>query len=147
MRSSGAGAGTRASKRRAEPGQPPGRWERVWAVVRRVPRGRVATYGQIAALAGLAGQARQVGYALHALPWEGIAPWHRVVNARGAISLPPGGGGDVTQRLRLEREGVRFDGRGRIDLARFGWRPGARRRATSSRPASRSASRRPHSSG
>jgi methylated-DNA-protein-cysteine methyltransferase related protein len=102
-----------------------GRWERVWAVVRRIPRGRVATYGQIAALAGLAGQARQVGYALHALPGEGFAPWHRVVNARGAISLPPGGGADVTQRLRLEREGVRFDARGRIDLERYGWRPGA----------------------
>jgi methylated-DNA-protein-cysteine methyltransferase related protein len=103
-----------------------GRWERVWAVVRRIPLGRVATYGQVAALAGLGRQARQVGYALHALPGEGFAPWHRVVNARGAISLPPGGGADVTQRLRLEREGVRFDARGRIDLGRFGWRPGAR---------------------
>jgi len=160
VRSSGAGARTRAarsgapgrgrpaSERGAEPAKPPGRWERVWAVVRRVPRGRVATYGQVAALAGLGGQARQVGYALHALPWDGIAPWHRVVNARGAISLPPGGGSDVTQRLRLEREGVRFDARGRIDLGRFGWRPGARPRArASSRSASRSASRRPRSSG
>jgi methylated-DNA-protein-cysteine methyltransferase-like protein len=90
--------------------------------VRRIPRGRVATYGQIAALAGLGRQARQVGYALHALPGEGHAPWHRVVNARGAISLPPMGGADVTQRLRLEKEGVRFDARGRIDLARYGWR-------------------------
>ncbi len=117
----------RAVKRRGRrAGEAPGRWERVWAVVRRIPRGRVATYGQVAALAGLSGQARQVGYALHALPGEGLAPWHRVVNARGAISLPPGGGADVTQRLRLEREGVRFDARGRIDLARFGWRPGAR---------------------
>jgi methylated-DNA-protein-cysteine methyltransferase-like protein len=107
-------------------GESPGRWERVYAVVRRIPRGRVATYGQVAALAGLGGQARQVGYALHALPGEGFAPWHRVVNARGAISLPPGGGGDVTQRLRLEREGVRFDARGRVDLERYGWRPGAR---------------------
>jgi methylated-DNA-protein-cysteine methyltransferase-like protein len=107
-------------------GERPGRWERVWAVVRRIPRGRVATYGQVAALAGLGRQARQVGYALHALPGEGFAPWHRVVNARGAISLPPGGGSDVTQRIRLEREGVRFDARGRIDLERFGWRPGAR---------------------
>jgi len=118
-----------------------GRWERVYAAVRRIPRGRVATYGQVAALAGLGRQARQVGYALHALPWEGLAPWHRVVNARGAISLPPRGGADVTQRLRLEREGVRFDGRGRIDLARHGWRPGARS-ASTSRPASRPAARR-----
>jgi methylated-DNA-protein-cysteine methyltransferase-like protein len=103
--------------------RPAGRWSRVYAVVRRIPRGRVATYGQIALLAGLGRQARQVGYALHALPWEGLAPWHRVVNARGAISLPPGSGADVTQRLRLEREGVRFDARGRVDLKRFGWRP------------------------
>ncbi len=99
-----------------------GRWERVYAVVLRIPRGRVATYGQVAAEAGLGRQARQVGYALHALPPGHRAPWHRVVNARGAISLPPDRGDDVTQRLRLEREGVRFDARGRIDLARFGWK-------------------------
>ncbi len=127
-----------ATKRRPEgtrerAGESPGRWERVWAVVRRIPPGRVATYGQVAALAGLGHQARQVGYALHALPAEGFAPWHRVVNARGAISLPPGGGADVTQRLRLEREGVRFDARGRIDLERYGWRPGGRVTAAASR--------------
>jgi methylated-DNA-protein-cysteine methyltransferase related protein len=116
-------AGERAGRRA---GESPGRWERVYAVVRLIRRGRVATYGQVAALAGLGGLARQVGYALHALPGEGFAPWHRVVNARGAISLPPGGGADVTQRIRLEREGVRFDARGRIDLRRFGWQPGAR---------------------
>ena len=114
-----------------------GRWERVWAVVRRIPHGRVATYGQVAALAGFVGQARQVGYALHALPGEGFAPWHRVVNARGAISLPPGGGADVTQRLRLEREGVRFDARGRIDLERYGWRLGAGAARRAARPAGR----------
>jgi methylated-DNA-protein-cysteine methyltransferase related protein len=118
----------RATERRSgRVGKSTGRWEQVYAVVRRIPRGRVATYGQVAALAGLRGQARQVGYALHALTWEGLAPWHRVVNARGAISLPPGGGADVTQRIRLEREGVCFDARGRIDLERFGWRPGVRR--------------------
>jgi len=62
----------------------------------------------------------------------------RVVNARGAVSLPPGGGADVTQRLRLEREGVRFDARGRIDLERYGWRSGARARSgTRSRAGSR----------
>ena len=105
----------------------PGRWERVYAVVRRIPRGRVATYGQVAALAGLGRHARQVGYALHALPGDGYAPWHRVVNFRGAVSLPPGSADAVTQRLRLEREGIRFDAGGRIDLERFGWRPNARR--------------------
>ena len=122
------------SRRGERAGEPTGRWARVWAIVRRIPRGRVATYGQIAALAGLGRQARQVGYALHALPGEGFAPWHRVVNAHGAISLPPGGGADVTQRLRLEREGVRFDARGRIDLERYGWRPGSRFSAPGSNP-------------
>jgi methylated-DNA-protein-cysteine methyltransferase related protein len=102
------------------------RWSRVYAVVRRIPRGRVATYGQVAALAGLGRGARQVGYALHASLGDAI-PWHRVVNARGAISLPPHGAAAVTQRLRLLREGVRFEGRGRIDLGRFGWSPRAGR--------------------
>jgi methylated-DNA-protein-cysteine methyltransferase-like protein len=82
------------------------RWERIYTVVRGIPRGKVATYGQVARLAGLKGHARQVGYALHALPGWKRVPWHRVVNAHGAISLPPGTGADVTQRLRLEREGV-----------------------------------------
>ena len=125
-------AGPRLRSGRTQKGTGQSRWERVYAVVRRIPRGRVATYGQVAALAGLGRQARQVGYALHALPGE-IAPWHRVVNARGAISLPPGGGHDVTQRIRLEREGVRFDARGRINLERYGWRPGFR---TAGRPLS-----------
>jgi methylated-DNA-protein-cysteine methyltransferase-like protein len=100
------------------------RWERVYAVVRRIPKGRVATYGQVARLAGLGQNARLAGYALHALPRHTLVPWHRVINARGKISLSPLGGGDVTQRLLLEREGVRFDGRGRVDLKRFGWKPG-----------------------
>jgi methylated-DNA-protein-cysteine methyltransferase-like protein len=96
-------------------------------VVRRVPRGRVATYGQIAALAGLGRQARLAGYALHALPDGSPLPWHRVLGAGGRLSLmrtDPATG--LTQRLRLEREGVRFDARGRVDLERFGWRPRAK---------------------
>ncbi len=97
------------------------RWERVYAVVRLIPRGSVATYGQVACLAGLGGDARQVGYALHALPARSRVPWHRVINSRGGISLHPKGGGDVTQRLMLEREGVRFNAAGRTDLKRFGW--------------------------
>lgn len=122
-----------SARARGGPPSAPGRWERVYAVVRRIPRGRVATYGQVARLAGLGAQARQVGYALHALPWEGLAPWHRVVNVRGAVSLPPAGGADLTQRLRLEREGVTFDARGRVDLERYGWRPGARVRTGAER--------------
>jgi len=97
-------------------------YTRIYAAVKRIPRGRVATYGQIAKLAGLPGQARQVGYALHALRSATAVPWQRVVNAAGAISLRPTTGG-VTQRILLEKEGVRFDARGRIALRTFGWRP------------------------
>lgn len=94
---------------------------RIHRVVSRIPRGRVATYGQIARLAGLGGQARLVGYAMHALPTGTRVPWQRVVNARGEISLP--GSSAVRQRNLLEKEGVRFDARGRIDLDRFLWQP------------------------
>lgn len=103
------------------------RYERIWRVVRRIPRGRVATYGQVAALAGIPRGARQVGYALHALPDMSPVPWHRVLNVRGSISLRSGGA-PITQLLRLEREGVRFDSGGRTDLSRFQWRPRARAR-------------------
>jgi methylated-DNA-protein-cysteine methyltransferase-like protein len=102
------------------------RWERVYAVVRKIPRGRVATYGQVAELAGLPGHARQVGYALAALPAGSAVPWHRVVNAAGAISLP--GGTGLEQRLRLAKEGVAVDARGRIRLTECRWAPGARTR-------------------
>ncbi len=93
-------------------------------MVRRIPRGRVATYGQVARLAGQSGRARQVGYALHALSGATSVPWQRVVNAGGAISLRPMDGG-ISQRLLLEKEGVRFDAGGRISLERFGWKPRA----------------------
>lgn len=98
------------------------RHEVVYAIVRRIPFGRVASYGQVAAIAGSPGSARQVGYALAALPASSNAPWHRVLNARGAISPRPGGAA-ITQRLRLEREGVGFGQDGRVDLEAFGWRP------------------------
>ncbi len=96
---------------------------RVYAVVRRIPRGRVATYGQVAALAGLPGHARQVGYALHALPRGTRLPWHRVINAKGEVSRRRRPGDELSQRLLLEREGVRFDARGRVALARLRWSP------------------------
>lgn len=99
-------------------------YARIYAVVRRIPRGRVATYGQVARLAGLTGRARQVGYALHSLSGATAVPWQRVVNAAGAISLRPMSGG-ISQRLLLEKEGVRFDAAGRISLERFRWRPRA----------------------
>jgi methylated-DNA-protein-cysteine methyltransferase-like protein len=103
--------------------------ETILAVVRRIPRGRVATYGQVASLAGLARQPRLVGYALHALPSNTTVPWHRVINARGMVSIRSDGTASLSQRLLLEREGVQFDGRGRVSLEAFQWRP-SRRNAT-----------------
>jgi methylated-DNA-protein-cysteine methyltransferase-like protein len=91
--------------------------------VRRIPRGRVATYGQVAVLAGLPGHARQVGYALHALARGTRLPWHRVINAKGEVSRRRRPGDELSQRLLLEREGVRFDARGRVALARLRWSP------------------------
>jgi methylated-DNA-protein-cysteine methyltransferase-like protein len=110
-----------------------GVFSRILAVVRRIPHGRVATYGQVAALAGLPRHARHVGYALHGLPAGTPLPWHRVLNARGGISLRPWDGGADTQRLRLAAEGVRFDARGRVPLDRYGWRPAGRPRPASRR--------------
>ena len=110
------------SATRAAPG-PSRTYRRIYAVVRRIPRGRVATYGQVAALAGLPGHARQVGYALHALPRGTRLPWHRVINAKGEVSRRRRPGDELSQRLLLEREGVRFDARGRVALARLRWSP------------------------
>ncbi|MCM0083298.1 MGMT family protein [Geomonas sp. Red32] len=98
-------------------------YQAIYAVVSRIPAGTVATYGQVAALAGLPRRARLVGYALSALTDKSV-PWHRVVNAKGEVSHRSSGseGGEI-QRLALEREGVVFDSRGRIDFARYRWRP------------------------
>ncbi len=104
------------------PSGPSETYSRIYAVVRRIPRGRVATYGQVAALAGLKGHARQVGYALHALPSGTSVPWQRVINARGEISRRSQFAGELRQRLLLEAEGVEFDWRGRVPLRRYGWR-------------------------
>ena len=102
-------------------------YQRIYAVVRRVPRGRVTTYGQVARLAGLESHARMVGYALAALPAGTTVPWHRVINAQGTVSRRRNGD-TLSQRLRLEREGVRFDARDRTSIRTFGWRPRATRR-------------------
>lgn len=114
---------TRSSKR--ETGSRGRRtFHRIYAAVSRIPRGRVATYGQVARLADLPAQARLVGYALSALPDGSRVPWHRVVNARGQISGRAGGSEWGTlQRLRLRRERVVFGADGTISLARFRWRP------------------------
>lgn len=98
-------------------------YERIYAAVKKIPRGRVATYGQVASLAGLGRHARQVGYALHALP-EGIkVPWHRVINAKGEVSARSSGDHDRLQRVLLEKEGVLFSMNGRVALEKYRWRP------------------------
>jgi methylated-DNA-protein-cysteine methyltransferase-like protein len=103
-----------------------GAYARIYRTVARIPRGRIATYGQIAELAGLPRSARQVGYALAALndAFSGV-PWHRVVNARGEISARFEPTFEALQRELLSREGVRFDAHGRVSLERFLWRPDA----------------------
>jgi len=100
------------------------KWERFYAVVRMIPAGKVATYGQIATLSGYYGQARQVGYALHALPSDDI-PWHRVINAQGRISLNQEMGGDLQRRM-LEAEGIGFSPNGSIALKTCLWQPDLR---------------------
>jgi len=96
-------------------------YERIYAVTRRIPPGKVSTYGQIAAIVGRGCTARQVGYAMAALGSDDKSvPWQRVINSQGEISLRPGQGA-VRQRDLLEAEGVEFDAGGRTDFARFGW--------------------------
>jgi methylated-DNA-protein-cysteine methyltransferase-like protein len=98
--------------------------DKVYDLVRRIPPGRVATYGQIAALAGFPRHARQVGYALAALrECHDVVPWHRVVNAGGRVSPRAEPGYEDYQRILLEDEGVVFDDSGRLSLSRFQWQP------------------------
>jgi methylated-DNA-protein-cysteine methyltransferase-like protein len=94
----------------------------ICAVIRRIPKGWVATYGQVAALAGLPRRARLVGRVLQGLDPASDIPWHRVVNANGEVSYSPSrNGGDVLQKQLLEKEGVQFDDRNRFNLERFRW--------------------------
>jgi len=98
--------------------------ERILRIVRRIPRGRVATYGQVARLAGFERQPRLAGYALrHA---DDLVPWHRVVNAVGRISPRADPDSIPRQRRMLEAEGVQFSLTGAINLRRFQWRPRSR---------------------
>jgi len=94
----------------------------IYDVVRRIPRGRVATYGQIADLAGISGQPRRVGYALSALPEDSAVPWHRVVNSKGAISTRSNRSVERLQRRLLEREGVVFGRDAKVSLERYQWK-------------------------
>jgi methylated-DNA-protein-cysteine methyltransferase related protein len=103
---------------------------RILAAVARIPRGKVATYGQIAVLAGFAGHARQVGYALHALPEGADLPWHRVIGAAGRISFGRESLEWSVQRALLEAEGVEVSPGGAILLEKYQWRPaGVRHRS------------------
>ena len=104
---------------------------RILATVARIPRGQVATYGQVAVLAGFPGHARQVGYALHALPEGSDLPWHRVIRAPGRISFGRESLECSVQRALLEAEGVEVSPSGAISLERYRWRPpGGSRRGT-----------------
>ncbi len=101
-------------------------YERIYATVRQVPYGKVATYGQIAELAGMPRKARLVGYALFRVAPQADVPWHRVINARGEISESPfRQGNDYFQRSLLEAEGIEFNAAGKVNLQRDRWLPEA----------------------
>ncbi len=95
---------------------------RTVTIINSIPKGKVATYGQIAAMAGNARAARQVARLLNTLSGPESLPWQRVVNREGKISLDPVAGGDLQARL-LELEGVQFQESGCIDLIKYGWSP------------------------
>ena len=95
-------------------------YARIYDWVRRVPEGKVATYGQVARLAGKC-SARQVGYAMAAVPDGSGIPWHRIINSQGRISLRTGSEGHLMQRILLEAEGIVFSRDGKLDLAEYRW--------------------------
>ena len=98
--------------------------EQVYALVRHIPRGKVLSYGRVAQLLGVPNGAREVGWALSALKHGGPAvPWHRVVNAKGRVSIKGSPEGAAEQRARLEAEGITFDERGYLDIEQRLWDP------------------------
>ena len=100
-------------------------YERIYTIVRQIPYGQIATYGQVAELAGLSGKARLVGYALYRIDRKhDDIPWHRVINAKGEVSYSHvRQGADHLQRLLLEDEGIEFSPTGKIRLSQYRWRP------------------------
>lgn len=105
-------------------------YRKFYAMVRKVPRGRVATYGQIAKLCGMPRHARHVGYALSAIPADMKLPWQRIINSQGRISLRLrhwDSGSDDLQRILLEAEDVTFDSTGKVNLKKFQWQPPVRK--------------------
>jgi methylated-DNA-protein-cysteine methyltransferase-like protein len=100
-------------------------FQRFYQIIARIPRGHVATYGQIARLAGLPRHARHVGYAL-AAPNGSKLPWQRVINSKGEISLRATPFGAEEQKAALMKEGIRLNRKGRVDLGRYQWAPARR---------------------
>ena len=100
-------------------------YDRIYNIVRQIPYGKVATYGQVAELAGLSGRARLVGYALYRVDMKhDDIPWHRVINAKGEVSYSQvRHGADYLQRSLLEDEGIEFNPAGKIRLSQYRWRP------------------------
>ncbi len=96
-------------------------YDLIYSVVLSIPSGVVATYGQVAEMAGLPGRARQVGYAMRVLPSDSGVPWHRVVNAGGRISRRRDPDGEWLQRVLLEDEGIEFTHQDRLSLKRYQW--------------------------
>lgn len=96
-------------------------FQKIYAVVKRIPKGKVSTYGQVAALAGNPHWSRVVGYALHANPSPGVIPCHRVVNRFGEVSPAFAFGGANEQILLLQNEGIEFDSDNRVDLKKYQW--------------------------
>ena len=94
--------------------------EKIWQVVSQIPAGRVATYGQVARMAGLPGHARYVGYTMKMLPAGTNLPWHRVVNSRGKLSFRVDSSQHQSQKQKLEAEGVVFI-KGRFALREYQW--------------------------
>ena len=95
----------------------------IYQIIRKVPKGKVATYGQIAFLVGIPRGARQVGYALHSLPDGSDVPWQRIINSRGKISYKSASFFENIQYQLLVSEGIIFEESGKIDLQKFQWNP------------------------
>ena len=95
-------------------------YQRILSVIRRVPYGQVATYGQIALIVGDC-TPRMVGYCLASLDFDSDVPWHRIINHRGMVSPRSTGHGSQLQRELLEEEGIRFDDKGRVSFRKHGW--------------------------
>ncbi|WP_241520850.1 MGMT family protein [Steroidobacter cummioxidans] len=113
---------TRKTSKRSTVAKPQGDAARIIAAIKKIPKGKVCTYGNVADVAGLPRRARLVGTVLRQTPGSRGLPWFRVINASGRISFPVGSDGYARQRKHLENEGIDFVG-GRVNLERYGWPP------------------------